>query len=477
VPDALPPTLPPPPSPSCPPRPPVAPPRERTQLEALLVLRRNPLELWGRAAYEREVLAGRFLGREQLLVNAPEAIRHVLVANHDNYARNIGTRRVLWPVVGEGLILAEGEAWRRRRRTIGPALAPRAMPLLARHVAAASAAAEDALARAAGRPVELAGRLQDLALTVAGRSMFSLEMAAFGGELRAMLVRYAERHARPGLLDLVLPGSVPSPLDLGRAAFRAEWLRLIDRIMEVRQRQREQQTPPVQEGGGVARDLFDLLAAARDPETGAGFSKAQLRDEVSTLLLAGHATTAAALFWACYLAARMPEHQARIAAEASAVDLSPDGAAAALAALPFTRAFVDETLRLYPPVFLIVRQARGADVVAGRRIAPGTVVSIAPWVVHRHRLLWRDPDAFDPARFLPGATPPDRFAYIPFGAGPRACVGARFALTEATLVLAWLLRAFRLELFGRGAVVPRGIVTTQPDRPVRFVLTRRRRTV
>jgi cytochrome P450 len=472
VPDALPPT----PSPPWLPRPPVAPPRERTQLEALLVLRRNPLELWGPAAYEREVLAGRFLGREQLMINAPEAIRHVLVANHDNYARNIGTRRVLWPVVGEGLILAEGKAWRRRRRTIGPALAPRAMPLLARHVAAASAAAEDALARAAGRPVELAGHLQHLALTVAGRSMFSLEMAAFGGELRAMLARYAERHARPGLLDLVLPGSVPSLLDLGRAAFRAEWLRLIDRIMEARQRQRPAR--PAEEGRGEARDLFDLLAAARDPETGIRFSQAQLRDEVSTLLLAGHATTAAALFWACYLAARLPEHQARIAAEASAVDLSPDGAAAALGALSFTRAFVDETLRLYPPVFLIVRQARGADVVAGRRIAPGTVVSIAPWVVHRHRRLWRDPDAFDPARFLPeAAPPPDRFAYIPFGAGPRACVGARFALTEATLVLARLLRAFRLELFGRGAVVPRGIVTTQPDRPVRFGRTRRRRTV
>src|SRR5690606_31252733 len=180
-----------------------------------------------------------------------------------------------------------------------------------------------------------------------------------------------------------------------------------------------------------------------------------------------------ALFWACYLAARLPEHQEAIAAEAAAADLSPDGAAAALAALPRTRAFLDETLRLYPPAFLIVREARGPDVVAGRRIAAGTVVSVSPWVLHRHRRLWREPDAFDPARFLPGAPPLDRFAYMPFGAGPRACVGARFALTEAMLVLARLLRAFRVELFGRGAVIPRGLVTTQPDRPVRFLLTLR----
>jgi len=341
------------------------------------------------------------------------------------------------------------------------------MPLLARHVAAAGEAAEAALSRAAGRPVELAEHLQRLALAIAGRSIFSLEMAEFGDELRAMLLRYAARHARPGVLDLLLPGSIPSPLDLGRAAFRAEWLRLIDRMIEARRRQ----TPRAEEGR--PRDLFDLLAAACDPETGTGLDRARLRDEVSTLLLAGHATTAVALFWACYVAARLPEHQERIAAEAAAVDLSPDGAAAALGALPHTRAHLDEVLRLYPPAFLIVREARGPDVICGRRIEPGTVVSVAPWVVHRHRRLWRDPDAFEPARFLPGAPPPDRFAYIPFGAGPRACVGARFALTEATLVLARLLRAFRAELFGRGAVVPRGLVTTQPDRPGRFVLTRR----
>lgn len=451
------------------PRPPMAT-RERTQVEAFLVLRRNPLELWGPAAYEHDMLAGRFLRRDQLLLNAPEAIRHVLVENHENYGRNIGTVRVLRPVLGEGLFLAEGETWRRQRRTVAPAFAPRAMPVLARHVAAASAEEEAGLARLAGRPVELLPRLQRLALTIAGRSMFSLEMAAFGAELRAMLFRYAERYARPGLLDLMLPGWVPSPLDLGRESFRADWLRLVDRMIEARRRQ------SASAADRPARDLFDLLAAARDPETGAGFGRAELRDQVATMILAGHETTAAALFWACYLAARLPEHQEAIAAEAAGTDLSPDGAAAAPAALPRTRAFLDETLRLYPPAFLIVREARGPDVIAGRRIAPGTVVSISPWVLHRHRRLWRDPEVFDPARFLPGAPPPpppDRFAYLPFGAGPRACVGARFALTEATIVLARLLRAFRFELFGRGEVIPRGLVTTQPDRPVRFLLTRR----
>ncbi|MBD0270509.1 MAG: cytochrome P450 [Acetobacteraceae bacterium] len=449
------------------PRPPVTP-RERTQLEAFLVLRRNPLELWGPAAYREEILWGRFLGREQIMINAPDAIRHVLVTNHENYGRNIGTVRVLQPVLGAGLVLAEGEAWRHHRRTMAPALAPRTMPVLARHVVLAAEETEAALGRAAGgRPVDLLRHMQTLALTIAGRSMFSLEMAAFGDELRAMLLRYALAYARPGFLDLLLPGSVRSPLDVGRAAFRKEWLRFIDRLIEARERQAEKAP------ADRPRDLFDLLAAARDPETGAGFNRAQLRDEVATLIIAGHETTAATLFWACYAAARLPEHQERIAAEAAALDLSPENAAAALKRLPYTRAHLDETLRLYPPAFLIVREALGPDTIGARRIAAGTVVSISPWVLHRHRRRWANADAFDPNRFLPGAPAPERFAYMPFGAGPRVCIGAQFALTEATLVLARLLRAFRIEPFGSGTVVPRGFVTTQPDRPIRFLLSRR----
>jgi cytochrome P450 len=342
------------------------------------------------------------------------------------------------------------------------------MPVLARHVVLATEEKEAELARAAGgRPVDLLQRLQHLALTVAARSMFSLEMAQFGGELRAMLFRYARGYGRPGFLDLLLPISMRSPLDSGRAAFRAEWLRLMDRLIDARERQ------AARAPADRPRDLYDLLAAARDPETGAGFDRAQLRDEVATLILAGHETTATSLFWACYAASRLPEHQERIAEEAAAVDLSPDNAAASLRRLPFTRAFLDEILRLYPPIFLIVREALGPDTIGGRKIAPGTVVSIAPWVLHRHRRRWRNPDGFDPARFLPGAPPPERYAYMPFGAGPRVCVGAQFALTEAVLVLARLLRAFRIEPFGSGVVVPRGFLTTQPDRPVRFLLNRR----
>jgi cytochrome P450 len=440
-----------------PPHPPVAT-RLRSQAEAFFVLRRNPLELWGALAYEAEVIDGRFLGRAQMMLNAPDAIRHVLVTNAGNYRRNLATHRVLAPILGQGLFLAEGEAWRHQRRTIAPALAPRTMPILARHVVTATEAKLAGLHALAHRPVELLPHLQGLALTIAGQSMFSLEMAGFGPELRRLIVSYGLHYAQPGLFDLVLPEGWRSPQDRGRAAFRAEWTAFLDRLIAARM------ALPAE--AGRPRDLFDLLAAARDPETGAGFSQAQLRDEVSTMILAGHETTAVTLFWCLYLAARYPDAQAELAAEAAPGATDP-------AALPLIRAHVDEALRLYPPAFLIVRQAVGEDEVAGRAVAPGTVITISPWVLHRHRRRWRDPDAFDPARFRPGAPPPDRFAYMPFGAGPRICVGASFALTEAVLVLAGLLRAFRVDLVGAPAVLPRGIVTTQPDRPVRFVLTPR----
>jgi cytochrome P450 len=447
-----------------PPRPPI-PTRQRTQLEAFLVLRRNLIEIWGERAYEDEILPGSFLGRKQLVLNAPDAIRHVLVANHENYLRNPATKRIVQPIFGAGLFLAEGEPWKHQRRTIAPALAPRTLPILAGHIVTATEQAEAKLAELAWQPVELLTHLQYLTLEIAGRSMFSLEMSGFGTELRRKLMGYAQSYAKPSVLDLMLPASMASPTDRGRAVFRAEWLEFLDRMIAVRASQ------PTEEG--QPRDLFDLLSTARDPETGAGFDHAQLRDEVSTMILAGHETTGITLFWACYLAALYPDYQERLAAEADGTDLGVGNAAHAAHAMPQIRAHIDESMRLYPPAFAIIRQAIAADEVMGHAIPPGTVITIAPWLLHRHRKRWLDPEAFDPSRFLPGATPPDRYAYMPFGTGPRVCVGAQFALTEAVLVLARLLKAFRIALCGDGAVMPRAMVTTQPDRPVRFVLSPR----
>jgi unspecific monooxygenase len=427
----------------------------------LRAVRTNALSMWPEEAYELDVVRQGFLGRTRLLINQPEAIHHILVDNVANYRRTAASIRILRPITGNGLLLSEGEDWRLQRRTIAPALAPRVIPMLARHMKAGIDAAIARLRTSAGTPINLLAEMQSLALDIAGRSMFSLEMARYGESLRAAMNRFAERHAKPHLLDMLLPARIPSPRDFGRRRFQRDWMKLVTTIINARLEAVQADAP---------RDLFDMLVEARDPETGRGFSRDQLRDQVATLILAGHETTAVTLFWALTLLAQDPAEQERVAEEAKALSFAESGAAATLAALQRTRAVVSETLRLYPAAFTLAREAIGPDRAASIEIPKGSLILIAPWVLHRHRRLWRDPDAFDPSRFLPGATPPPRLAYLPFGTGPRVCVGAQFALAEATLALGALLRSFRVELIGDRPILPVGIVTTQPDHAPLFRL-------
>jgi unspecific monooxygenase len=295
--------------------------------------------------------------------------------------------------------------------------------------------------------------------------MFSLAMERYRPELRDLIARYTTGLGRPSLLDFLLPLAIPSPRDLARRRVRRRWVALIGRIIAER-RVKASRTHP--------SDLFDLLSMARDPESGAPFSAEGLVDQVATLITAGHETTGVALFWSLWLVAAAPNIQERLALEVETLDLGPDNAAEILPGLVYTRAVVHEAMRLYPPAYTMVRQAKHADVAGGIPVPADAIVFIAPWVLHRHRRLWPQPEVFDPARFLPGAPAPDRFAYLPFGVGPRVCVGAQFALTEATLVVATMVKAFHIERADGEPVEPVGNVTTQPDPPPLFRLQPRR---
>jgi unspecific monooxygenase len=429
----------------------------------LRAVRTNALGIWAEPAYQELVLGRKFLGRTNMLINSPEAIHRVLVENPGNYRRSPASIRILRPITGNGLLLSSGDDWKLQRRTIAPALAPRTLPVLARHIVSCTRDAVAVLAAQTGQPMDLLAAMQTLALDIAGRSMFSLETRQYGAAMRRMLTEFGQSYARPHLFDMLLPPSVPTLRDLGRRRFQRRWMALIDSIMQARLT-----APPADE----PRDLFDLLLAARDPESGAGFSHEQLRDQVATMILAGHETTAVTLFWSLVLLAGTPDEQERVAEESAGVVIAPEDAMEAVPRLMRTRAVINETLRLYPPAFTIVREAIAADCAGALKIPRHAVLMIAPWVLHRHRKLWRDPDAFDPSRFLSGEPPP-RFAYMPFGAGPRVCVGAQFALTEATLVLAMLLREFRVVLDDERPVMPVAIVTTQPDHPPVFRLSPR----
>lgn len=430
------------PAPILPPAP-VPPERDPPFFARLRGFRDNVIATWPRAAYEEPILERPFLGRRTLLLSAPEAVRHVLVDAPERYGRTPASIRLLRPLFGDGLVLSEGAAWKLQRRTLAPAFAPRAVAMLVPHMQSAMAEALDALA-AADQPADLLAFTQGLTLEIAGRTMFFLGMRRYRPALRERLDRYGVA-GRLHMLDFVLPPSFVTPHDLLRRWHGRRWMELIGRIVAARQEERS--------ATGLPQDMLDLILAARDPETGRGFTAAEVVDQVATLLLAGHATTALALFWSLVLLAQAPDWQDLLAAEAGEEP----------SRRPLTRAVVDEAMRLYPPAFAIARLARQPDSVAGFRLKPGDAAIIAPWVLLRHRLLWETPQAFDPRRFLPPAPPPDRFAYLPFGAGPRICIGAHFALTEAVLVLGGVLQRFRVELASPRPVLPVTVVTTQPD--------------
>ena len=448
--------------PLVPPRPPLAP-DNLSAFGRIRAMSQNPITSWGQRAYEEEIIQGRFFGHSSFILNTPDAIRHVLVDNYENYTRTPAGIRVLRPVLGQGLLIAEGKAWKHQRRTLAPAFTPRAVSTLVPHMIAVTDETIVKLANHVGEPVDLREVMQRMTLEIAGRTMFSFGMDQHGPALRDFVMEYGDRLARPHFLDLLLPLSWPSPQDFARARFRKRWTAFVAMLMAERR-------AAGKKAGAPPSDLFDLMGAARDPETGNAFTDEQLGDEVATMILAGHETTATALFWSLYLLAQDPATQDAVAAEVEGVAA---GGVPDVERLKFTRAVIDETMRLYPPAYLIARTAYAPDTVAGLPVRRDDVVLIAPWLLHRHEKLWRDPNAFVPARFMPPAPPPDRFAYLPFGVGARVCIGAHFALVEATLALARIIGAFRVTLLDQEPVMPVGVVTTQPDRSPMFSIVPR----
>ena len=279
-----------------------------TALERMAAMRESTIGTWGQRAYEEDIIQGRFLGRTSFILNTPDAIRHVLVDNYENYTRTPAGIRVLRPVLGEGLLIAEGRAWKHQRRTLAPAFTPRAVAPLVPHMIAVTDETIAKLQAVSGAPVDLREAMQRMTLEIAGRTMFSFEMDRHGATLRDFVMEYGARLARPHFLDLLLPLGWPSPQDFSRARFRKRWTQFIGILMAERRAAGKNE-------GAPARDLFDLMDAARDPETGEAFSDAQLGDQVATMILAGHETTATALFWSLYLLALDPATQEQLAAE------------------------------------------------------------------------------------------------------------------------------------------------------------------
>jgi cytochrome P450 len=430
----------------------------------LVAMKHNPLELWGRSAYRLPVVVRRFQRRTQLLINDPEAIRHVLVSHAGSFTHFDWMRRLTAPVFGAGLQLAEGAAWKQQRSTIAAALTPKALGDIGSHVDAAYRDMEAFCDRHDGLPTDVLPMVRSATLGIAMGELFSLPVASFEPEILELVDAFKNDCLSVHPTDLLLSDRW-SVGGHRRRRFRRRWLALIDRLIAARR--------AALPTGRSHPDLFDRLQSAARSDFNEHSGASLLRDQFATMMFSSQETTTMALIWSLFTLAGSGTWQSELADEAAAAAGSQD-ADALLRGLPKLRAHVSETLRLFPSSFVFVRQAVAKEMVAGHRVLPGDVIHISPTILHRHESFWRDPDLFDPARFLPGAEARNRFAYIPFGFGPRVCVGAHFALSETILLLRRILLDFTVGLAENApALLPEVGRTTRPDRPIHFVFRRR----
>lgn len=423
--------------------------------------RRNVLELIPEIATHAPIISGR-TGKRWHMVMDPEALRRILRDRVEDYPKSTVTKQILEPAIGDSLFVAEGQEWLWQRRTAAPVFTQRNVAALAPVMTAAADRASDRIAAGVGRAVNLFDEMVTATFEVISDVTFSGGEGFDRAAVHRAIEQYIAQTAKVSLLDILgAPAWVPRPGRMITGAAMRQTKTLADQAIEARKASGPKPVP----------DLLDLLLAGEDPKSGRRMTTPELRDNLLTFIVAGHETTALTLSWALYLCAFDPAVQSAARDEAQAVLGDRAATSADLAALPLTRRIVDETLRLYPPAAFLSRTAQADDLLCGREVRPGDTVILPIYALHRHHALWQDPHRFDPARFSdPKAI--DRFAYLPFGDGPRICIGANFALQEAVIILATLLARFRFALVPGKAPKPVMILTLRPEGGVWLMVDR-----
>jgi cytochrome P450 len=357
------------------------------------------------------------------------------------------------PVLGEGLLTSEGDRWRKQRRAIQPAFRHSELVPLVDTITRETEEVLDswiAIART-GRAFDVAREMARLTLIVVGKAVLGVDLSDGASALGPAVVLLNRHMAEDAIGLFELPHWVPTPRN---RAFHAAQRVVECEVME-----------PARHGARLSKGLglIELMERSRDPETGEAMDEAQLRDEIVTMMAAGHETTANALAWTFYCLSQHPEIADAVGAELDAVLGGRAPSFDDLQALKLTKRVLQESMRLHPPAWGMTRRAERDDVVAGYVIRRGATVAVNLYLLHRHPGFWQNPERFDPERFLPEPSASrHRFAYLPFAAGPRACIGRDFAMMEAQLILAMVCQRYRLMLAPGHPVEPEPIITLRP---------------
>ena len=424
-------------------------------LEMIRIVYRNPLELWGEPSYNEPWISVSGIGGPLVIANDPALIRHVLVDNARNYKMATVRQKILRPILRDGLLTAEGDVWKRSRKAMAPVFTPRhifgfARPMLERTEAFAEKYDGET------EIVDIAHDMTMLTYDILAETLFSGEIAGEPGSFGQQIDHLFETMGRVDPLDLLrAPDWMPRLTRIRGRKTMAYFRKIVTDTVEMRI-ERLKRDPD-----GAPEDFLTLLLRAEGP---GGLTRAEIEDNIITFIGAGHETTARALGWTLYCLAEAPWERAPIEAEIDAVLKREPDPVKWLDSMPLTRAAFEEALRLYPPAPSINREPIEPETWRDLKIPAKAAVLVMPWTVHRHRKLWDNPDAFIPARFHPSNRDKiDRFQYLPFGAGPRVCIGASFALQEAIIALAALLSRYRFDCVAETKPWPVQKLTVQPQ--------------
>jgi cytochrome P450 len=388
------------------------------------------------------------------LINDPDYIKYVLQDNHKNYSKETRGFITLRQFLGMGLLTADGDTWLRHRRIAQPAFHRQKIVELSNTMvrcAQDTAKAWEKLAQT-GKAVDISEEMMQLTLRIIGETMLSTDVSNKADTIG----KAVDIVLREAIYRIQFPFTIPMSLPIKRNRELSHAMQTLDGLVfRMIAERRKSQNPP--------NDLLSMLLNARDENTDEGMNDKQLRDEVMTIFLAGHETTANALSWTFYLLSKYPEAARKLRAELAEKLGGRAPTADDVPKLRYTTMVLEESMRLYPPAWVMTRAPRNIDEIGGYKLEPGTYVFISPWVTQRKASLWEDPEGFDPERFAPEkAANHHRFAYFPFGGGPRICIGNAFAMMEATLILAILMQQFRPDLMPGHKVELEPMITLRP---------------